>query len=137
MRIPSDIKYIRKVSAEIENLLRSENIDESIIFDIRLCAEEAIKNSILHGNKKSKEKSVFIAYSLKGDKFNMEIEDEGHGFDPLKLPDPTRKENLLMEGGRGVFLMQKLMDKIEYNDRRNKVSMIKFIKKKKGGSDAN
>ncbi|NQU95107.1 MAG: ATP-binding protein [Candidatus Omnitrophica bacterium] len=137
MRIPSDIKYIRKVSAEIENFLRSKNIDESYIFYIRLCAEEAIKNSILHGNKGDKGKSVFITYSLKGDKFNMEIEDEGSGFDPLKLPDPTKNENLLMEGGRGVFLIQKLMDKVEYNDRKNKVSMIKFIKEKKGGRDAN
>ncbi len=115
MRIPSNIKYIRKVSAEIENFLRSKNIDESFIFDIRLCAEEAIKNSILHGNKENREKSVFIAYSLKGDKFSMQIEDEGHGFDLEKLPDPTQKENLMMEGGRGVFLIQKLMDKVEYN----------------------
>ena len=137
MRISSDIRYIRKASAEIESFLRSKNIDESFIFDIRLCAEEAIKNSILHGNKGDKRKSVFIAYSLKGDKFNMEIEDEGPGFDPLKLPDPTEKENLLMEGGRGVFLIQKLMDRVEYNDRKNKVSMIKFIKEKKGGRDAN
>ncbi len=71
MRIPSDIKYIRKVSAEVENFLRSKNIDESIIFDIRLCAEEAIKNSILHGNKGNKEKYVFIAYSLKNTSINL------------------------------------------------------------------
>ena len=67
----------------------------------------------------------------------MKIEDEGPGFDPLKLPDPTKKENLLLEGGRGVFLMQKLMDKVEYDDKGNKVSMIKLIKEKKGGRDAN
>jgi len=137
MQIPSDITYIRKASREVENLLRSNNVDDSLIFDIRLSIEEAIKNAIIHGNKKNRKLPVYISYSLKDNKFNVEIEDKGSGFNPGEVQDPTSNENLLKEGGRGVFLIQKLMDEVKYNDRGNKVSMVKYIKKNKGGCDAN
>lgn len=128
MRIPSDISYIRKASAEIEDFLKSRSVDDSLVFDIRLCVEEAIKNAIIHGNRNDKKRAVFISYSLKGKRFEIEIEDQGNGFDPCKVPDPTLKENLLKAGGRGVFLIQKLMDEVKYNDNGNKVFMTKLIK---------
>ncbi|MBL7157459.1 MAG: ATP-binding protein [Candidatus Omnitrophica bacterium] len=134
MKIPSDIKYIRKVSTEIENFLKSKNVDKSEIFDIRLCVEEAVKNAIIHGNKNKKDLPVFISYSLEDGRFAIEIEDKGKGFDPGKVPDPTKEENLLTEGGRGVFIIRKMMDKVRYDNssRGNKVFMVKFIGDKKG-----
>lgn len=136
MKISSDIKEIRKASAEVENFLKANNIDKSSVFDIRLCVEEAVKNAIIHGNKKNKNTPVFIQYSLDGDKFKMEVEDKGNGFNPDELPDPTLDENLLREGGRGVFLIHKLMDEVKYSNNGNKVLMIKFVKKNKGGNNA-
>ena len=135
MQIPSDISYIRKTSTEIEELLRSKNVDDSVIFDIRLSAEEAIKNAIIHGNKNDKKLHVFVSYSLKGNKFTIEIEDQGKGFNPGRIPDPTLEENLLNVNGRGVFIVHKLMDEVKYNNKGNKVSMVKFINKHKGGID--
>ena len=136
MQIPSDITHIRKASREVENFLRSNNVDDSLISDIRLSIEEAIKNAIIYGNKKNRKLPVYISYSLKDNKFNVEIEDKGSGFNLGKVPDPTCNENLLKEGGRGLFLIQKLMDEVKYNDRGNKVSMVKYVKKNKGGCDA-
>jgi len=136
MKIPSDISYIKKIINNVEKLLRSRNVSDSDVFDIRLCLEEAIKNSILHGNKGKRDRKVFISYTLKDNTFTAEIEDEGKGFDPSKLPDPTKDENLLREGGRGVFLIQKLMDQVEYKGRGNKVFMVKSITKSKGGVNA-
>lgn len=137
MQIPSELVYIRRVSAEIEDFLKSNNVDDSCMFDIRLCVEEAIKNAIIHGNNNRKTLPVFISYSLEGGKFIAEIEDQGNGFDPAGLPDPTRRENLFKTGGRGVFIIQKLMDEIKYKGRGNKIFMVKCIKKKKGGDNAN
>lgn len=131
MKIPSNISYIRKVSKEIENFLNKHNIDESDIFDIRLCAEEAVRNSILHGNKGNKDLPVTISYFLDDNKFTLEVEDEGKGFDPKNVPDPTRKENLLTAGGRGVFLIEKLMDEAEYKCGGKKIFMVKFVNRKK------
>ena len=133
MQIPSDITYVRKISVEIENFLKSNDVDNSIIFDIRLCAEEAINNAIIHGNKKNKARSVFITYSLEGDKFTLEIEDEGEGFDPRQVADPVRDKNLLKGAGRGIFIIRKFMDEVKYNKKGNKIFMAKLIKKKKGG----
>jgi serine/threonine-protein kinase RsbW len=137
MKIPSDIKYIRKVSAEVEDFLKSKNVEKSLIFDIRLSLEEAIKNAIIHGNKNRKGLSVFITYSLKGGSFTMEVEDQGAGFDPAGVPDPTLEENLYKGGGRGVFLIEKLMDKVRYNDRGNKVFMLKNLTIAEGSENAN
>jgi len=132
MKIPSDVSYIKKVSSEIEAFLKSANVKSSIRFDIRLAVEEAVKNSIIHGNKKNKELPVVITYLLEGGKFTIEIEDRGMGFKPEKVPDPTHTKNLTKAGGRGVFLIMKLMDEAKYNDRGNKVFMVKFINDKKG-----
>ena len=136
MRIPSDISYIRKTSKEIEKFLMEHNVSESEIFDIRLCAEEAIKNAIIHGNKQNSNLFVNISYSINNGEFVMEVEDEGEGFKPGELPDPTEGDNLLKSGGRGVFLIYKLMDKVEYKGRGNKAFMVKSIKDKKGGVNA-
>jgi len=136
MKIPSDIKYIRKISKEIENFLKPHKVSDSVLFDIRLCFEEALKNAILHGNNAKRDLPVFVSYSLNKDRFTMEIEDQGKGFNPDKNPDPTKGKGLLKEGGRGVFLIQKLMDEVEYCGRGNKVVMVKYIGKSKGGNDA-
>ena len=136
MKIPSDIAYIRKASAEIENFLKSYKIDDSTLFDVRLCVEEAVRNAIVHGNKYNKKLSVFVNYSFRDGKLIIEVEDEGKGFNPKKVPDPTKGKYLLKAGGRGVYLIQKLMDEVEYKDGGNKLSMVKFIKNKKGESNA-
>ncbi len=137
MKIPSDTKYIRSISCEVEKFLRSKKIDESDIFDIRLCIEEALKNAIIHGNKLNKEFYVFISYALKGNEFVVEIEDEGVGYAPAEVPDPTKEENLLGSGGRGVLLINKLMDQIKHNEKGNKIIMTKYINNHKGGNNAN
>lgn len=136
MRIPSELSYIRKVSSQIEHFLRSKGVDDSNIFDIRLCLEEAVKNSIIHGNKNNKDLPVFITYSLDKDRFSVEIEDRGKGFDPDKVPDPTTEKNLLKAGGRGVFIIQKLMDEVKYNCSGTKTFMVKSVRKRREGKDA-
>ena len=132
MKIPSDIKYIRGASSEIEKFLRSRKISDSVIFDVRLSVEETIRNAIVHGNKNDKSLPISVSYFLKGDKIFIEIEDQGKGFDPKKIPDPTKHENLMKTEGRGVFLVHKLMDEVKYNDSGSKVFMVKSIKKKRG-----
>ena len=128
MQIPSEIKQIRIVSSEIENFLKNKHkLSDSVLFDIRLCIEEAVRNAIVHGNKNKKDLPVLINYYVKDGNFAIEIEDQGKGFDPKKVPNPLTGENLWRAGGRGVFLMHKVMDKVEYNSRGNKVFMVKFI----------
>ena len=128
IEIPSDISYIKKISDEIVKDLGQFNIGEPLQFDIRLVVEEAVRNAIEHGNCYDKELPVKVSYSINDGKFVIEVEDQGKGFDTKRVPDPRKEENLVKEGGRGVFLIRKLMDTVEYNDKGNRVKIVKYFK---------
>lgn len=125
--IPSDINYIRKTSKKIARSLTPLGVDESTLFDIRLCVEEALRNAMVHGNRSKKSLTVKVSYHIDKNRFEAVVEDQGSGFDPGKVPDPTIEENMLKYGGRGVYLIRRLMDEVEYNDRGNRVKMVKYI----------
>jgi len=128
IRIPSSVKKIRQVSDKIIPLLSDRKIEKSDIFDIRLAVEEAVINAIEHGNSKNKGLSVEVSFTISADRIEVSIQDEGPGFDHCVLPDPTKDKNVLRAHGRGVYIMHKLMDEIHYNDKGNKVTLIKRFK---------
>src|SRR3989338_10622276 len=123
LKIPSDIKYLKKVSSKILESLETYKIDESGIFDIRLCVEEAVINAVVHGNRRDKRKSVKIAYWIKDGLLNIEVEDKGSGFDYKPMPDPTVNDNIMKGSGRGLYLIKNIMDEVEYNKAGNKMRM--------------
>ncbi len=129
MQISSEIKNIRVVSAEVIDYIKKVkgNIDNNTLFDIKLCIEEAVRNAILHGSKSDKNLTVDISYAIEGDKIKVTIEDKGNGFNVSNLPDPRNVENLYKESGRGVYIMQRLMDKVDYNEKGNRLIMEKKL----------
>ena len=124
--IPSDPAEARRIQDEIEELLKAHRYSERDIFGIRLALEEALVNAIKHGNQMDRTKKVHIAYRVNPERFDIHIRDEGTGFDPEDVPDPTALENLERPCGRGVFLMRHYMNSVEYNDTGNEVRMCKF-----------
>lgn len=84
---------------------------------------EAVNNAILHGNNGIPEKMVDIRIDCTGNDLTIEVSDEGTGFQPENIPDPTSPENIEAQNGRGVFLMSRLADSIKYNDRGNTVTL--------------
>lgn len=127
IEIPSDISYIKKVSRELLEHLGRYGVDKSVQFDVRLAVEEAVRNAIQHGNKYNKELPVFIRYAVDKKKVRVDVEDKGEGFHLKNVADPREEKNLLQEGGRGVFLIRKLMDEVVYNKKGNKVRITKFF----------
>jgi serine/threonine-protein kinase RsbW len=125
--IPNDIKYVREISSKILKKLESRNISESTLFDIRLCVEETVRNAMQHGNRHGKKSKVKISYNIGPDKFVIDVQDEGPGFDPGRLPDPTHDDNIMKGSGRGVYLVRHLMDKVEFNDKGNRVKLTKYL----------
>ncbi len=79
---------------------------------------EALSNAILHGNKQDPQKLVRLHFYTHPDPPTLivKVRDEGEGFDPASLPDPTTEGNLLQESGRGVFLMRNLADAVEFKE---------------------
>src|SRR5438552_3938665 len=128
VEIASDPAEARKLQEEIERQLKDTLFSEKEVFSIKLALEEALINAIKHGNQFDRNKKVRISYSVHRDRFDIFIRDEGAGFDPADVPDPTAFENLERPCGRGLMLIKHYMTEVEYNQRGNAVTMAKVFR---------
>ena len=128
LTIPSDLAEARRVQELIECALQASAYSEHDIFSIKLALEEALVNAIKHGNQYDRNKKVEISYEVRPDRFVISITDEGEGFDPADVPDPTAFENLERPCGRGLMLIKHYMTEVEYNRRGNSVTMAKVFR---------
>jgi serine/threonine-protein kinase RsbW len=127
--IPSDLEAAARLQESIEQQLQSVTLFSEIeIFSIKLALEEAIVNAIKHGNQMDRGKSVSVSYRVLPHRFDVKIVDEGPGFDPEDVPDPTTPENLERPCGRGLLLMRHYMNEIQYLNNGNTVVMSKSAK---------
>ena len=76
---------------------------------------EAVANAVRHGNGQDAGRVVRVDYSINNSTVTIRVEDEGDGFDPEDIPDPTDPENLLRPSGRGIFYMRQFMNSVEFN----------------------
>jgi serine/threonine-protein kinase RsbW len=128
-RIASELAQVQKTSLEALEFLKPLTLDESNIFDIRLCLEEALINGIKHGNKYDPKLSVRLTVDADPERIFIEVQDQGTGFNPAGVEDCTTDENVFKSMGRGVFLIRNLMDEVQYNDKGNCLRMTKRLKK--------
>jgi len=125
--IPSDLAQVPTLQEEIELVLQG-HFSETELFGIRMAIEECLVNAIKHGNQMDPAKQVHVDYHLATDRFDIAIRDEGPGFDPADVPDPTAPENLERPCGRGLLLMRSFMSEVNYNGSGNEVRMSKVKK---------
>jgi serine/threonine-protein kinase RsbW len=123
--IPSDSAAGRRVLDELLAHLEAEHWDQHDIFGVHLAVEEALVNAIQHGNRMDARKRIFVTCRAASDRLRIEIADEGSGFNPNSLPDPTCAERLPEPCGRGVMLMRAFMTHVEFNDKGNRVVLEK------------
>jgi serine/threonine-protein kinase RsbW len=76
---------------------------------------EALANAVRHGNRRDPERLVRVAYTIDNSSIIIRVEDEGEGFDPADIPDPTDPENLLRPSGRGIFYMRQFMNSVDFS----------------------
>ena len=126
--IPSEPSEARRVQDRIERLLQEHLANDHDVFSIKLALEEALVNAIKHGNQYDRGKSVEVAYEIYPDRFVVRITDQGTGFDPADVPDPTAVENLERPCGRGLMLMRHYMTEVNYNASGNSVHMTKVFR---------
>lgn len=130
--IPSDTLAARAIQMRIVELLEELEYPTPDVMGVRLALEEVLMNAIKHGNRMDPAKVVRVQYQVSKDHVAIEVEDQGEGFIPENLPDPTLPENLERPGGRGVFLIQQFMSSVEYSSRGNLVRMKKVRSLAKG-----
>lgn len=121
--IESKITNLRIVENAIDELTGAIGVKQDNYGKIMVAAMEAVNNAITHGNKSDPEKKVDIEISYENNEIRVKVTDEGSGFDPESIPDPTKPENIEELSGRGVFLMSRLADTIEFNENGNSVTM--------------
>jgi len=115
IQIASKIENLRKVEKVIDEISSEFKIGEDLYGNILIAALEATNNAIMHGNKLDESKTVSISFYLKENILKVKVDDEGNGFDYAHIPDPTAPENIENVNGRGIFLMEKLSDGIEFS----------------------
>lgn len=121
--INSDIEKLKIVETLVDTLSKKLGVSDEVYGKILISTVEAVNNAILHGNKGDRNKMVTVVMSADGNVLDITVTDEGEGFEYGNLPDPTDPKNIENLHGRGVFLMRRLADAIEYNSSGNEVKM--------------
>ncbi len=119
IKISSSRLQLNEVENFIKELFTSFKIREELFFKTQICVNEAVVNSIMHGNKFDENKVVTISSFTSNNYLYFSITDEGEGFDFNELPDPTRVENIFKETGRGIFIIKNISDEIVFRDKGN------------------
>lgn len=128
--IPSEYPASRDVQKRILDEVGRFNYDENSVFAIKLALEEGMINAIKHGNKHDASKTVTVEYEVTAEKTEIVIEDQGAGFDPKDVPDPTLEENLAKASGRGILLIGAYMNVFEYSNGGRRLRMVKLNEKR-------
>lgn len=127
-RFLSRFKYLEKVNELVGQLFNRTPLNPDEIWELKLALHEIGINAIEHGNKMDPEKSVDVACSFYADRLEFIIEDEGEGFSPEAVPDPTSDTALQRERGRGIFLVTQVVDEIQYIKGGSRIRLVKFFK---------
>ncbi len=125
LELPSDLRVIEGAVAYLVDRCREVAFEGSRLnlnFRVGMC--EALANAVIYGNRRDPEKRVRVEVELSPARICVRVVDQGSGFDVREVPDPTLPANLESTGGRGVFLLHKLMDQVEYNERGNEVRFV-------------
>jgi serine/threonine-protein kinase RsbW len=123
LKVNSNPSSVAQVEPFLEEVLSHFNIPPDRYGEILVSLTEAVANAIIHGNCNDTSKKVELECQAKATEVAFRVSDEGNGFDPESIPDPTTPENLLKCGGRGVFLMRELCDKLHYYNNGRTVEM--------------
>lgn len=125
IELPNDLCAIGKsVEYLIARGVEAGFEDSRLRLNLRVGLSEALANAMLYGNCRDPRKRVRIEARLTPDEITLRVTDEGHGFDPEKLADPTLPGNRKRIGGRGIFLIRKMMDHVEFNEKGNSITMV-------------
>ncbi|MGE5430442.1 MAG: ATP-binding protein [Syntrophomonadaceae bacterium] len=132
LEINSDPNKLPLVEEFLEEIAAGANMDRTHLNNLLLAVNEAISNAMLHGNKASIDKKVSVKVEIEDTSLTVRIKDEGKGFNPDSVPDPTSPENIFRDSGRGLYIMKSCMDEVSYSftpDGTELVLSMKFSKK--------
>lgn len=123
LKLSSTFEELERLEPFVNELQEWAKFKEDDFNRIMLALSEAVNNAILHGNQQDPEKEVDINTKLETGTLIVSVQDEGDGFDPDSIPDPLKEENLLNEGGRGVYLIEQYADGVKFSKGGTKITI--------------
>jgi serine/threonine-protein kinase RsbW len=125
LEVPNDLQAIEGTVEYLMGRGREVGFNaDRLRLNLRVGLTEALANAMLYGNRRDPGKSVRVEADLSARQLRIRVTDEGGGFDPGIVPDPTLPANRERPGGRGIFLIRQLMDEVEFNHSGNSIVMI-------------
>ena len=129
LRIQSSLDYTDLVENLTNNLTALAGCDSDHAYFIEMAVREVLINAIRHGNQFDSQKQVRVRFRFDAARFEVQINDQGRGFDYEHLPDPCDPANLLKSSGRGIFLVRSFMDDFSLVYVPDQGTEVKFAKK--------
>ncbi len=130
LSLPSRIETVAVAAAAVAEFVSRARISEDAAFGIDMAVREAVTNAVLHGNKKDDSKFVDITLKSLPDAVEISVHDQGPGFNPSDVPDPTAEENILKTSGRGIFFMRSFMDEVDWLIRPQGGTTVRMLKRR-------
>jgi serine/threonine-protein kinase RsbW len=122
--VPSDLEYVGPAVELIAEQFQGGLLSpRRVRFNLRTALAEALANAIAYGNHSNPRRVVRVRVEITHDAVHLHVTDEGEGFDPAQVPDPTLPERLEREDGRGLFVLRSLVDHVVFNERGNSVCL--------------
>jgi serine/threonine-protein kinase RsbW len=130
--IASRFEMLEMLQTVLTHLSGLAGFDEEATHYMSVAVRESVVNAIKHGNRGDEDKRIAITFALEAGKLEVSVRDEGGGFDPESVPNPTAVENLLKVDGRGIFFMRSFMDEVSYLFPAGGGTVVTMTKRKKG-----
>ena len=129
LNFPSRIEAVGEAAAAVSQFMNRLGIAEEVAFGVDMAVREAVTNAVVHGNKLDDAKVVELTLRNTPTVFEITVRDQGSGFNPNTVPDPTTDENLLRPSGRGIFFMRNFMDEVDWGADPKGGTNVRMVKK--------
>jgi serine/threonine-protein kinase RsbW len=129
LTFPSRIEAVGEAAAAVSEFMNRLKIGEDVAFGVDMAVREAVTNAVLHGNKLDEAKVVELKLRNTPAVFEISVHDQGSGFNPKDVPDPTKDENILRSSGRGIFFMRNFMDEVDWSADPKGGTTVRMIKR--------
>ncbi len=130
LEIASSIDMIEMVQTVLTHLSGVVGLNDDATHYLSVAVRESVVNAMKHGNGLDHAKRVAIDFVLHPGALEVQVADQGKGFDPSAVPDPVAEENLLKAYGRGIFFMKSFLDEVEYSFPASGGTRVRMLKKK-------
>jgi serine/threonine-protein kinase RsbW len=130
LSLPSRIDTVATAAAAVAEFIGRSGMSDDAAFGIDMAVREAVTNAVLHGNRQDENKTVDIVLKSSPDAVEISVHDQGPGFNPEDVPDPTANENILKTSGRGIFFMRTFMDEVDWLIRPEGGTTVRMLKRR-------